>query len=325
MTARVPAAALALSALLALAGTTGAGEPAPARAPEAVPVRIVYTASIFRDLAEPDIRAAIKVYAEALAREMGVAAYSEAQVLQDGGGLAQLFEARKVEFGCTTFPEFLEIGDRLDADPIFAVNQGGAITVEYLVLVRRDSPCRRLADLRGAELRIFDSPRCSVAIPWLELELAREGIGAAAGFFKLIVPAAKLSAVVLPVFFGQAEACLVTRSGFQTMVELNPQVGRDLRVLAESPGVVPIVGFLRGSFDAYFRQDLIDAVTHLDRRTAGRQILNLMQGDGLVIAPAAALDGTRALMKEWSRRGPGLNARKARGAARTVSQAGMGR
>lgn len=306
---------IALAAFLALSGTAGAGSPGAAPASDAVPVRVVYTADVLRDIAESDAKAAIKVWADTMAKEKAIHAYAEVEIVPDAEGLARLLETKHADVGGMTMLEFHQIEDRVDIDPIFAVSRGGTYAVEYLVLVRNESSFRELTDLRGATLALFDNARGSLAMPWVELILAEHGIGSAADFFGRVSLSAKLSAVVLPVFFGKADACLVTRSGFETMVELNPQVGRDLRVLAKSPGLIPMVAFIRGDFSPPFRQDLITAMVDLGESAAGRQVLTLLQGDSMVVVPSDALNSTRELMQKWSRRGARSSAHTTPGGA----------
>lgn len=288
--------------LLGLFGSARAESPRVAHGPDAVPVHVAYTVNIFRQMAENDIKAAITVWGRALADEMAVDSYADVEVFPDAETVVRLFEAKRADLGSLTMRDYLQFEDRLDIEPIFAVTQEGVSTVEYVILVRRESGYKKLADLRGTDLRSFDSPRTSLAMPWVEVLLAEQGVRSAADFFSRIESATKLSAVVLPVFFGQAKACLVTRDGFQAMVELNPQVGRDLRVLEESPSVVPMISFLRRDYRPYFRQNLIDSIVDLDSSAAGRQILDMMQCGGVAILPPDALDTSRAVMQKWNRR-----------------------
>ena len=104
------------------------------------------------------------------------------------------------------------------------------------------------------------SSRASLAPVWSETILAREGLGSASGFYGQITTASKISQAVLPVFFRQLDACVVTRSGFETMVELNPQVGRQLKVLASSPPVVPVVFCFRASYDSPIRAKVLEEI-----------------------------------------------------------------
>lgn len=302
MRARLTTLVVALGAGLTLAGKARPAGADPAGEAESVPVRIAYTEEIIRNTPESDFKAAIKVWSEALAEEMSVRAHAEVQVAPGASELARLVEARRIDFGCATTPEFLEIESRLDVDPIFSVARGGISTVDYVVLVRQESGYEQLSGLRGADVKLLASPHCSLALPWVEVLLARQGVSSAEAFFGRLSRAAKLPAVVLPVFFKQADACIVTRDGYQTMVDLNPQVGRELRVLAASSGLVPLLAFFRRDFRPYFRNDLIHSMLTLDESPAGRQIQNLMKGDAMVVIPPAALESTRALMREWSRR-----------------------
>lgn len=303
MTGGMRAFCTALTLLAALAGAVRAGAAEPDHAPGTIPVRVSYTSSIFRDVAESDARAAIKAWTQIIARDRGIHTYAEAEVVPDVESLARQCEAGRVDFCSTTTPEFLRVESRLDAEPLFAPSRGGSAAVEYLLLVRRDSAFNRLGDLRHADILTYDNPRASLALPWLEVLLAEQGFGPAAGFLGRIEPAARLSAVILPVFFGRATACLVTRDGFDTMAELNPQVGRELRVVARSAVLVPMVSFLRRGFTPPFRQSLITSIATIHEQASGRQVLNLVQSDAIVLLAPTALDSARELMLRWQRRG----------------------
>ena len=80
----------------------------------------------------------------------------------------------------------------------------------------------------------WQNSRMSLALAWLDIALFNDGCRPVAEFCR-VEQNKKLTKVVLPVFFRQNDACVVTRRGFKTMSELNPQVGQQLRVLASSP------------------------------------------------------------------------------------------
>jgi phosphonate transport system substrate-binding protein len=118
--------------------------------------------------------------------------------------------------------------------------------------------------------------------------------------------------VVLPVFFGQVDACVVTKRGFDTMVELNPQVGEKLRVLAISPPLIPSVAFFHPDYDPEMRRKIEEEIQVLDLSPAGRQVMNHFQCDAIRVEPASCLDGTRELLE-----------RRAKSMAGTPAQAGL--
>jgi hypothetical protein len=48
----------------------------------------------------------------------------------------------------------------------------------------------------------------------------------------------KVSRIILPVFFGKADACVVTLSAFDIMADLNPQITQQLKMKKQSEGLV---------------------------------------------------------------------------------------
>ena len=62
---------------------------------------------------------------------------------------------------------------------------------------------------------------------WLSTILEEGHCGSSDQFFGSVTTDTKVSRVVLPVFLGQADACLTSKAGFDTMCELNPQVAKD--------------------------------------------------------------------------------------------------
>jgi phosphonate transport system substrate-binding protein len=106
---------------------------------------------------------------------------------------------------------------------------------------------------------------------------------------------------VLQVFFHQADACLVTSNVFALACELNPQLRKELRVLADSPAVVPSVFFFRSGYVAKLRDQLEPAVVEMDQSPAGQEVLTVFQCDGMIKLPVACLNGSRQLLAEYSR------------------------
>jgi phosphonate transport system substrate-binding protein len=89
---------------------------------------------------------------------------------------------------------------------------------------------------------------------------------------------------VLPVFFGVKPACIVDRLAFETMMEMNPQVGSQLvKVVVSEPYLDSITFMTRhGYVSERARRDLINALAELHQEPAGRQILTLFKVDQLV-------------------------------------------
>ena len=121
----------------------------------------------------------------------------------------------------------------------------------------------------------------SLAWDWLELQLAAAGLGAPESFFGPVTPLPKVSRAVLPVFFRQVDACLVTRRGYEMMGEMNPQVLTKLRVLAASPKLIPVVVGVRRNLRPEQKEAFRAAMVGLSQTVRGRHILAVFGGMSL--------------------------------------------
>ena len=81
--------------------------------------------------------------------------------------------------------------------------------------------------------------------------------------------------IVLLIFFKKADVCLVGYNAFKTMVELNPQIGKELKILQMSPPLIKGITCIRKSFYKWAKPDVIHVLSSLPETAAGRQVLTL--------------------------------------------------
>jgi phosphonate transport system substrate-binding protein len=195
-----------------------------------------------------------------------------------------------------TILEFLEVESFASQSLVMddANARGGD---EYLLLVHEDSGIKILADLRRKSVNVFDNPKMCLAAMWLETAFLSANLGAPQEFVGRIALQNKLSRAVLPVYFRQSDACVVTRRGFATMCELNPQLGRKLHVLASSPNLITGLMAFHKDFAFERRQKLQAALVGLNKTTAGQQALTLFESGPLVVVDASVLRTTLDLVK----------------------------
>lgn len=254
-------------------------------AAEERPFRVGFTRSMLTHVNENDARAGIKGWGLALARECNVPVDADPPILADAEALIRAMQREEVDAVGTTCLEYAALRQVLPAGPVLLNAIAGNFTETYLILAHRDGPVRTLHDLRGRTLLLNASPRTCLALPWLSLLLHDQKLPPASRLLAGIGTEAKAANAVLPVFFHKADACLVTRTNFDTMRELNPQLGLQLRVLAESPPVTPTMLVFRAGFASPHNSIIMDTLNGLERNPAGRQILIIFQSDGLRSAP----------------------------------------
>lgn len=262
------------------------------------PFHIGFSSANFTDVNENDAIAAVRVWSQALARERGIPADPQPKVLRGAGEIEAALTNNLLDAINMTVPEDAAIRSRVELSSCVVSIKGGSVTEEYVLLVHRQGGIERLEDLRGHKVGLLNSARGVLAPAWFETLLARQELGSPATFCGEVISSSKVSKAVLPVFFKQCDACVVTRSGFETMVELNPQTGQQLKVLATSPPLVPVIFCFRAGFSPSIRTKLLGEIAKWDTTPAGRQLLTVFQCDGLVERPVSCLDSALELLAE---------------------------
>ncbi|MBI5691807.1 MAG: PhnD/SsuA/transferrin family substrate-binding protein [Verrucomicrobia bacterium] len=289
-------ATMALAALVAAPAAAADGGRA-----EPVPFRVGFSRALFADLNPNDAQAAMKVWGQTVAQERRVAISPQPRIIDTVETLRREWGAGRLDAVALPLDEFGQIGADGHIAHSFFASVGGQVSDAYIVVTHREGPRVRLADLAGCEVNVFRGPRMALGEPWLELELVRLGLSPSSRHFGGIQRPTKLSKAVLPVFFRQAEAAIVDRRGFETMVELNPQLGRQLRVIASSPPLVSMILVLRTGFDPTVAPEVIASLRDFHRTQAGRQVLTLFQSDQLVDCDPELLRASIALLAEYRR------------------------
>ena len=265
------------------------------------PFRLAFSSSMFTEINENDARASIKVWAQTVAQERGIAAEADARIIKGTAAIIHALQSGEIDAVGLPTDEFFTVSRVVAFSHLFAAVLGAKMTEEYVVLVHRDNPAEHLAQLHGQRLLALANPRTSLAEPWLDTLLLRSGQPAVQTFFGSVQHAVKIPRVVLPVFFRHSDACLVNRRGFDTMCELNPQVGRQLRVIARSEPVVATVFCIRAGFESPSHGRILASLRDLHTTPAGQQVLAIFQSERLQEPPPEFLDSSFALLTEHAR------------------------
>lgn len=202
-------------------------------------------------------------------------------------------------FGVTAM-EYAKLIDLVDSGTV-VLQDYMADGIEYVLLVHKSSSFKKIADLRGAQL-LSHHNRDLVMMPlWLETMLAANNLPKPERFFGSISPRDNVNQVVLPVFFRRADAACLLRRSWETAVELNPQLGHDLQIVAASPKVVPIVIAFRRNCNPAGRKLLLDSMLNVTNTIQGRQMAALYQANGFLERPVSIMTGTMAMVREAER------------------------
>ncbi len=264
-------------------------------------LRVGFSSSMFTDVNENDAKAAVKAWAQVLAKERNIPIDPEARVLNGTEEISRALQSKLVDAVALTTDEHSRLGrELLSSEFIVGVNDG-RLTEEYVLLVHRDSGIERVGDLRGRSLNFFQNTRMSLASAWLDTLLVKDGLGRTSKFFGRVTQLNKLPRVILPVFFRQSDACVVTRRGFHIMAELNPQVGQQLKVLSSSPELVPAGFCFRRDYNNPLKERILAEFGKVHTTPAGQQVLTIFQSGRLEVHPISILNSSLELLASHSR------------------------
>jgi ABC-type phosphate/phosphonate transport system substrate-binding protein len=268
--------------------------------------RVGLSRGVIEGVSPSDARAAAMVWAEGVSGAMGVYQNAEATIFTSLDDAVRAVGEGRTQLAVLTSVEYLEVEGRIGCDPVLVYEVQGQVMHEYVLLARTREPRRPPA---GAAVTVF-SPSREQALPTLwagsyfQSQGAREGLTV----FSQVRTVDKRGRATTAVFFGQSDYGIDTSSAYASAVELNPQIGRDVTVLARSPRLLPGLVCAARSLTANQRQRFIEHATRLHEQTRYQQSLMLMRLTRLVAWHPSMLDTARALVASQSavpRRGGG--------------------
>ncbi len=257
-----------------------------------------YSVEGMNDVDPKDAEAALRVWAKEIGANLGFDV--EIALYESVDNLVRDFSNRKLDFVSMQTLDFLKHASQFNVKPDLAVYRDGKIFIHYLVLVAAGSKHQSLETLKNSRLAMLKTNHLGKL--YLDTELLKSGHPESDRFFQSIREKAKESQALLDVFFGQAEACIVTERTYRIMAELNPQISRKLRVISQSPDFIDVVSFFNPQISPSTKQKATRAMQGEIRSfERGRQIMLLFNVENMGIVHDAQLENVRELLAEYSR------------------------
>lgn len=265
-------------------------------------VRLIISSTVVGDINENDAKAAMRVWASALTGGTSFEIEREYPKIVSAPEVVPLIRRGEIEAMAIGVREYLHVSSMVVPNMLVIDETTYKGLWRYQILVHADSGITNLAGLKGRSLVVWKSPRMLLARDWLELHLAEQRLGPVESFFAQTTEATKVSrGAVLPVFFKQSDACLVAAPAFEGLCELNPQLGRRLRPLAQSAAIVPNFFCFHKNFEPAARDSFHATILRLHGTVPGKQALTLFQSTRLVNGDTSLLKGTEELIRAAAR------------------------
>jgi len=255
-----------------------------------------YDMRVLLDANIKDIKAATELWMGQAAEKMGLMV--DVVIYYDSASMLKDFRDGRVDMATTTTLDYLRIAEELDTELAYSgIYSNEKPTKKYLLIVRSDAGFVDVNDLARKKLAVTKAD--DTGLLFLNTNLLRNKLPETAGFFSSIIEKKKSSQAVLSVFFKQADACIATGEAFDIMAELNPQVGRQLKVIASSPEIVSTLSFFRKDYNKKTKVLIRNATANLVNTIDGKQLLTLFKLADIYLLKDSDLDSFRLLVNEY--------------------------
>jgi phosphonate transport system substrate-binding protein len=260
---------------------------------QGAPIRLAISESLVSDVSINDARAAMTIWLKRMEVDLKIVIEVNPKIFDTTEEIVHRARAGLFDAVALNVVEYHQIADVLDRSQIIAETDGAE---QYILLVKNSAGVRSLSDLRGRRLIVLRSPKMCVATPWLSTLLEPGNLGPGDRFFGSVTTDVKPSRVVLPVFFGQADACLTSKRGFDLMGELNPQVAKNLTVIASSPALVATFYTFHKNYRGANRERFAQVYSNMPASAAGQQLATLFQFQGLAVRDSDCLSPALSIL-----------------------------
>jgi ABC-type phosphate/phosphonate transport system substrate-binding protein len=262
-------------------------------------IRIAFSNSTISDANLKDAKLAMEIWSKSLAAKMGFEYRTEVKFFKDLATLHGAVKSGEVDFVQFDSFDYVRWPHRNIVEPILVGDKNGTPLEKFYIIVHKESGIRSLAMLKNRKIIIERGNKAGIPLIWFDTALLREGLPLARRFCSSVHLEDNPSRSVLPVYFRQADACVVTDRAYNTMSELNPGFSSKLAILLESPAF--IIGFFcaRKGTDEYMRQSFIESGLSLEKEVEGRQILTLFRLDRVSLYKSGYISTTEKLSREY--------------------------
>jgi ABC-type phosphate/phosphonate transport system substrate-binding protein len=262
-------------------------------------LRMGYVGDVYPDMDNRDVNAAVSVLARRIVWEK--IGKGEARYYDSIWEMERDFRDRKVQVLAMPIEAFMELRNRLPIEPMLVSTTDRGHDTELLLLVRKDSGLHSMHDLKKRTIVMPERNRqfSDIFHIWLETLVMREGGLGIDTFFSSVKEMQTVSKVVMPVFFRQADACVVSRQVFDLTSELNPQIGRELTAIARIDRLAHGVVAFDAKLPEEIKRKFLQAFLSLHETPDGEQLLMLFQVRKLIQFQPEYLKATEALFTEY--------------------------
>jgi ABC-type phosphate/phosphonate transport system substrate-binding protein len=263
---------------------------------------IGYSKNLFVGFNINDAKVAASLMGDALMKEGSRKASNVSIVINNMDEVAELVKSDKLDYVSMTSIEYISIKDRTKIYPYCVPVTRDNILNRVLLLVREDSNIKSINDMKNKVISSssYLDEEFKVQTLWLKTLFWNNKVKNINRFISNIRIHENPQVIVYDVFFKNSDACVVFESEYETLKELNPQIGKTLKVFAYSDPLLTQLGCYTENSKRDPDLDYnIKTTYELSKSTNGKNLLKLLKIKQLLPYKEEYLDKTEKLYQEY--------------------------
>lgn len=273
--------------VILLSGTVG-------HAAETEPLKMGFYLPAIRDANMVDLKVSLGVWADEVARPYGVRLYTSTYT--DMGAIRRASDHGELNFINAPGMELVEIFKPDELRQGYARRHAG-VDEGLALIVGAHSGNKTFPDLRGKRVERMNNDHLSEY--FLETHCLKTA-GQDCRHYLVLKEQSHDIQSVYDVFFGRADAALVSLATLRTAKELNPQVADRVKVIEDWKAKALMFGMMTRNTDLSYRSLILKSINQAIKTPRARQILELFKTDYLEPVEASDLEPYRALLAEYN-------------------------
>lgn len=243
------------------------------------PFAMAFHNRVINDLPRKDVEISLRFWIDELSRSINVS-YKPVRFYDSMAEMKRDMANGTVNYMVASS---MDVAEHFSLDELADGFAGYKSEPDHLLLVvRRDAGISNATDLIGKRLALTENDQ--LATIYLETLMMQ---GAGKLDWKMLAPVIweqRSNKLAHRLFFGQADAALIYRNGYESALMLNPQIGQRLKVLDDYSLKIrsPYIGLFSAQVRPEHREAIAQAAMKLNNTARGRQVLQIYLADNLV-------------------------------------------
>ena len=218
-------------------------------------------------------------------------------VFDSTDGLYEAFDKDQIQGLFGTPLEFIQRESKMNPSIMAVHFKNVPLRQSFIALVRSSDNIKSIAELRGKKLSIGKTQDMeTLYLNTLLLENQQPEIGQ---FFAERLTPKNTNTGIMDVFFGRSDITLVRESEYKTAIELNPQIGKKLTILAESDPYLVLIGGTKSSISASAHKSALQSILELSSTEKGQQLMRIIHAQSFETVSISDLENVRELMRRY--------------------------